>query len=165
MKRNASSVRLAAALCLLSVGCAQLRRAPQERKAPGWVALGGGAFKEPKGARVFYGVGVISSLRNDLLARQAVDDRALADLGKAVHAACAQLLREEASVKSSALLAMGGARIAERWTDRGSDTHYALVRLDLAAFKTALLGSGQLDGKAKQAVQERAEAVFDSLIK
>ncbi len=151
------------------------------KKSPAWIDNGGGAFKDAAGNRVLYGVGILQNVRNVGLARQAVDNRAIADIGKTVQVYSTQLMRDyassinaggavsdeeqliESSIKTFAKVTLSGVVVIKHWTDHETKTYYALARLDMESFKKLLTQSNKLDEKVKAYVRKNAEAAFDRM--
>jgi len=151
---------------------------------PKWVDQGGGAFKDGSGNRVLYGVGVLANVRDPGLARTAVDNRAIADIGKSIQVFSTQLMRDyaasisagdpkksdeeqmiENTVKTFANVTLSGIQVVDHWTDHESKTYYALARLDMESFKKLLEQSNQLSEQVKEHIRKNAENAFDRLAK
>jgi hypothetical protein len=151
------------------------------KRSPEWIDRGSGAFKDSTGNRVLYGVGILSNVRNVGLARQAVDNRAIADIAKTVQVYSTQLMRDhqssinaggavsdeeqliESSVKTFAQVTLSGVTIINHWTDHETKTYYALARLDMDSFKSLLNKSNKLSDEVKAHVRKNAEAAFDRM--
>src|SRR5437773_8945123 len=63
---------------------------------PKWVDKGGGYMNE-KNSKAFYGVGAVTGVRNQPLAKEAADNRARADLSKYVDTYTSYLMRDYAA--------------------------------------------------------------------
>jgi hypothetical protein len=178
--RNA--ILLAVGLGLLA-GCAsQPMNTFSGQKNPEWVDKGGGAFKDADGTKVLYGVGTLQNVRNLGLARQAVDNRAIADIGKTIQVYSTQLMRDyassinaggkgqadeeqmiESTVKTFSQVTLSGVTIVDHFVDHKNNAYFALARLDLEGFKKAVENANQLNEAVKDYVRKNAEKAFDRL--
>ena len=151
------------------------------KSSPSWIDRGSGAFKDSDGNRVLYGVGILQNVRNVGLARQAVDNRAIADIAKTVQTYSTQMMEDYASsinaggavsdeeqmiqstIKTFAQVTLSGVTIINHWTDHETNTYYALARLDMDSFKSLLDKSNKLSEEVKEHVRKNAEAAFDRM--
>ena len=181
MKRN--TIR---AFCILlgigilcALGCAGQKPAAPAR--PAWVDKGSGAFDVDK-AKIFYGVGVASGIKNVALLRSTADNRARAEVAKILETYVAVLAKDymasttagdmsasseeqhvEQALKTFSKTTLHGARIIDRFKDPADGSMYALCEMDLFAFKDALDKHKELDAKVRDYVRKNAEKMHGQL--
>lgn len=119
---------------------------------PNWVQRGSGLFAEG-GRSSFYGVGIVSGLRNRALAIAAANDTA--------HKALAEtMIKAGAPPSVASSLASGRDRIVDHWADPGTGTMYALARVDaaLVPVSTAAAAANEESSKPAPAPERPKEA-------
>lgn len=150
---------------------------------PNWVKRGSGAMTED-GKQIFYGVGMVSGIRNRAMARTTAENRARAELGKIFSTYSASLMRDymasttagemdasaeeqhvEQAIKTFSQVTLSGVMIVDHWADPSDGTEFALARLDLESFAGALDQMKNLDAKTRDYVRANAKKAFDSLEK
>ena len=155
--------------------------ASKQAKGPDWVWKGNGAFDNDN-AKVFYGVGVASGIKNKALARSTSDNRARAEIAKILETYVAMLAKDymasttagdmkasteeqhvETALKSFSKTTLHGARIVNRWEDPTDGTYYSLCELDLVSFKQTLDKYNELDSKVSRYVRENADKMHKQL--
>ncbi len=132
--------------------------------SPGWVRMGGEAF--PDGGEVFYGVGTVSGVHNEALARQAADERARIEVSRQLETQVTAMMEdymqsiadfvsdsaEEQAIRSTGRTitdqTLVGCRIIDRWT-APNGTCYACAKLSMTAL------AGQMTQQMTQVVQQR----------
>ena len=146
--------------------------------APSWVNRGGGAFND--GGRVFYGVGIVTGVRNVALARSTSDSRARAEVGTALNTFISSLMRDyqasisdmqrsdeqqmvEQTIRQFTDVNLSGVRITDHWQDPSNGTLYALARLDLEQASQSFDQMTQLNARARDYIRANAEQAFDRL--
>jgi len=150
---------------------------------PKWVEQGGGYMNE-KNTQAFYGVGGVSGVKNEPLAREAADNRARADLAKFVETYTSYLMRdyavsttagdfmkssEEQNIERALQTFIGttlaGVAVVERWEqdDKTGKTIYSLAKMDLAALKEHMGRLKELNDAARDFVRKNAEQAFERL--
>jgi hypothetical protein len=146
---------------------------------PKWVNRGSGAFSE-SGRKVFYGVGMVSNVRNRALARSISESRARADIQKIFSTYSATMVRDymastsamadasseeqhvEQALKSYSAGTLSGAMIVDHFWDEDG-TCYALAKLDLEEFGKALDDMKELDAKSRDFIRRNADKAFERL--
>lgn len=166
-------------LALLLPACGGKQHTLAGDDAPAWVNQGSGAFKDA-GKRVFYGLGLVSNVKNKALRVSSADNRARAEIGKQLETYSASLMKDymaatssgaatseeqhiEQAIKTVSTTTLNGVMIVDHWYDPTDDTQYSLAKLVMDAFKGALDAASELDAKAKEAIKQNAEKAFDSL--
>ena len=165
---------ICAALTLLLVACSG---------TPKWVSKGGGYMSE-KDNKAFYGVGAVTGIRNEPLAKETADNRARADLAKYVDTYTAYLMRDyaasttagdftksseeqnvERAVKTFVSAHLSGVQVVDRWEkdEKSGKVTYALAKMDLASFKDSVSQMKELNATARDFVRKNAERAFDRL--
>lgn len=158
------------------------KTSPIAANAPEWVNKGSGAFKDTAGKQVFYGVGIVSGVRNRALAVTAADDRGRAEIAKIMNSYVTTLTKDymasvtagdmsksseeqmvSSTMKNFAKFTLHGATPVEHWKDPSDGTLFALVKLDMAAVQDSLAQSKDLDAKVRDYVKANAEKAFDEL--
>jgi hypothetical protein len=150
---------------------------------PKWVAKGGGYMSE-KDSKAFYGVGAVTGIRNEPLAKETADNRARADLAKYVDTYTAYLMRDyaasttagnfaktseeqnvERAVKTFVSAHVSGVQVVDRWEkdEKSGKVTYALAKMDLASFKENVGQMKELNEAARDFVRKNAERAFDRL--
>lgn len=181
MKRNLKPC-LVVLLCLalaLVAGCSG--KTKLVAGAPDWVNVGSGAFDDVD-AKVFYGVGVVTGIASPSLSRQTAEQRARAEIARQLRSYVTDLYRDyqvatetqsdtgmqeeqhiDATMKNLAEVTVRGARVVEFWRRPETDNIYALARLDVVAFKSAIEEMGALDEGFRGYVRDHAEQAFNQL--
>jgi hypothetical protein len=150
---------------------------------PEWVKKGASAFLD-KDSKAFYGVGAITGVMNEPLARTAADNRARAEITKVFETYSASLMRDyaasttagdfektseeqniEQAVKTFSAATLSGVVIIDHWTAPQDNTTYSLARLDLENFKDALNKMKELNAETRDFVRKNAEKAFEELEK
>jgi hypothetical protein len=150
---------------------------------PKWVTKGGGYMSE-KDSKAFYGVGAVTGIRNEPLAKETADNRARADLAKYVDTYTAYLMRDyaasttagdftksseeqnvERAVKTFVSAHLSGVQVVDRWEkdEKSGKVTYALAKMDLASFKESVGQMKDLNEAARDFVRKNAERAFDRL--
>lgn len=147
---------------------------------PDWVLRGSGAFGGEEG-RVFYGVGLVSGIKNHALARTTAENRARAEIAKTFEVYSASLMKDymasttagdmsasseeqhvEQAIKTFSAVTLSGVVIANIW-HHPDGTVYALARLDLDSFTNNLDKMNELSDKVRDYVRKNADKVHMSL--
>lgn len=181
MKRTIELGLAALGLGFFLAGCHHVINSPMVSGAPDWVNKGGGAFKD-NGQSIFYGVGIFKGSQNPALARDAVDNRARADIAKILNSYIAVLQKDYMSavtagdqsktsdeqmvsetLKSFTKMTLTGAIVIDHWKDPSDGTLYSLCKLDMKAMKDTLENAKELDAKVRDYVKADAEKAFDEL--
>jgi hypothetical protein len=153
-----------------------------ETKGPNWIMKGSGAFDDAEIGKVFYGVGVVSGIKNKALARSAADDRARAEIAKTLETYVAVLAKDymasttagdmsasteeqhvEQALKTFSKTTLNGAVIVDRWENPLDGSFYSLCKLDLVAFNEALNKYNELDSKVRDFVRNNSEKLHKQL--
>ncbi len=150
---------------------------------PKWVDTGGGYMSE-KDKKAFYGVGAVTGIRNEPLAKETADNRARAELAKYVDTYTSYLMRDyaasttagdfkktseeqnvERALKTFVATHVSGAQVVDRWEnhDKNGMTIYSLARMDLEAFKENIAQMRELNEAARDFVRKNAERAFERL--
>lgn len=187
MKAGLFSIILGvASIGLVACGGSKEGDAPQNFKGidyPEWVMKGSGAFGGEAG-RVFYGVGSVSGIKNQALARTTSDNRARAEIAKIFEVYSASLMKDymasttagdmsasseeqhvESAIKTFSAATLSGVQIVDHWFHPQDGTVYALAQLDLSAFSDNLDKMKELNEKVRDHVRKNAERVHMDLEK
>ena len=149
--------------------------------APAWVNKGSGAFDGPNG-KAFYGVGILQGVQNPGLARQAVDNRARAEIAKIFDLYIAAMMKDyqrsttagdfKASAEEQDIVSaqktvtevtLRGVEVRDHWTDPQSGTIYALAVLDMNGIKAGLDNAQGLNSRIRDHVRANAARAFEDL--
>jgi len=173
-KSRAFSFLIFSALALILAACSG---------TPKWVSKGGGYMSE-KDQKAFYGVGAVTGIRNEPLAKETADNRARADLAKYIDTYTAYLMRDyaasttagdftksseeqnvERAVKTFVSAHLSGVQVVDRWEkdEKSGKVTYALAKMDLASFKESVSQMKELNETARDFVRKNAERAFDRL--
>ena len=165
---------LAAGVALMLAACSS---------TPKWVDKGGGYMHEKDG-KAFFGVGAVTGIRNEPLARETADNRARADLAKYVDTYTSYLMRDyaasttagdfrksseeqnvERALKTFVATNLSGVLVVDRWEkeDKSGKTIYSLAKMDLATFKEQVGQMKELNAAARDFVRKNAEKAFERL--
>ncbi len=180
MKRL-STFAVALAAVAAFAACAH-KVSPIAANAPEWVNKGSGAFKDEAGKPVFYGVGIMSGVRNRALAVTGADDRGRAEIAKIMNSYVTVLTKDymasttagdmsksseeqmvSQTMKNFAKFTLHGAMPVDHWKDPSDGTMFSLVKLDMGAVQDSLNQSKDLDSKVRDYVKANAEKAFDEL--
>jgi hypothetical protein len=150
---------------------------------PKWVDKGGGYMNE-KNSKAFYGVGAVTGIRNEPLAKETADNRARADLAKFVDTYTSYLMRDyaasttagdftksseeqnvERALKTFVATNLSGVSVIDRWEkeDKSGKTIYSLAKMDLVTFKEQVGQMKELNSAARDFVRKNAEQAFERL--
>ena len=150
---------------------------------PKWVDKGGG-YKSEKDGKAFYGVGAVTGIRNEPLAKEAADNRARADLAKFVDTYTGYLMRDyavsttagdftksseeqnvERALKTFVSVHLSGVLVVDRWEkeDKNGKTIYSLAKLDLDSYKEQIGQIKELNATTRDFVRKNAEKAFERL--
>jgi hypothetical protein len=148
--------------------------------APAWVKKGCGAFFGEK-KKLVCGVGAIGGMTNPGLARSAAEGRGRTEIARSLKIRCKSMLKDyQAAVqggpgnklnneqyitdtsKQVTDMTLSGTRLEDSWVSDGG-TFYALMVLDVDAFRDQVKNMSQLDEQIRQAIVERAEQSFAEL--
>jgi hypothetical protein len=148
--------------------------------APKWVQMGCGAFFGEK-KKVLCGVGAIGGMTNPGLARSAAEGRARSEIARSLQVRVKAMLNDyQAATQGGAgnkldneqhvedvsrqitNMTLSGTRLQDSWISNPG-TFYALVVLDVDAFRDQLKNMNQLDEQVRDAIVQRAERKFEEL--
>ncbi len=148
---------------------------------PKWVNKGSGAFDGEHG-KCFYGVGILTGVQNEGLARGAVDNRARAEIAKMFDVYIAAMMKdyqrsttagdfsasaEEQDIvsaqKTITEVTLRGVEIRDHWIDPQSGTRFALAILDFNSINKSLDDAKQLNAKVRDYVRTNARRAFEDL--
>src|SRR5437879_979550 len=173
-KAQAFSFLICSALALILAACSG---------TPKWVTKGGGYMSE-RDSKAFYGVGAVTGIRNEPLAKETADNRARADLAKYIDTYTRYLRRDyaasttagdftksseeqnvERAVKTFVSAHLSGVQVVDRWEkdEKSGKVTYALAKMDLASFKESVSQMKDLNEAARDFVRKNAERAFDRL--
>ncbi len=151
--------------------------------SPAWVEKGSGYMNEKNG-KAFHGVGGVSGVQNEPLAREAADNRARADLAKVVETYTSYLMRDyatsttagdftkfgeeqavERALKTFVSTNLSGVAVVDRWekNEKSGKTIYSLAKMDLETFKEQVGRLQELNAAARDFVRKNAEQAFERL--
>jgi hypothetical protein len=157
---------------------------PEFAGAPKWVTGSCSNFFE-KQEDVLCGVGAVTGTKNVSLQRTAAEGRARTAIARALNVKVKSMLKDyQATVtggkafkeanddeqyiadvaKQLTDISVSGTKTEDTWMS-GTNTLYALVSLDIKAFKESLGKVKALNEEVKKAVEERATAAFKELDK
>lgn len=150
---------------------------------PEWVMKGSGAFGGDN-KRVFYGVGSVSGIKNQSLARTTADNRARAEVSKIFEVYSASLMKDyaasttagdmsksseeqhvEQAIKTFSASTLSGVQIVDHWFHPQDGTIYSLAQLDLEALTNSLDKMKELNSQVRDYVRQNAERVHMDLEK
>lgn len=150
---------------------------------PDWVMKGSGAFGGD-GKRVFYGVGSVSGIKNQSLARTTADNRARAEISKIFEVYSASLMKDyaasttagdmkasseeqhvEQAIKTFSASTLSGVQVVDHWFHPTDGTVYSLAQLDLENFTNNLDKMKELNAQVRDYVRQNAERVHMDLEK
>jgi hypothetical protein len=147
---------------------------------PEWVMKGSGAGLAGE-ARVFFGVGSASGIKNMGLAQTTADNRARAELSKVFEVYSASLMKDymasttagdmsasseeqhvEQAIKTFSANTLSGIQVTDHWY-APDGTVYSLAKLDLEAFKDAMGKANELSAAVRDRVRQNADKVHMDL--
>jgi hypothetical protein len=149
---------------------------------PKWVEKGAGSMM--KDGKAFYGVGGVSGMKNEPLAKETADNRARADLAKYMDTYTAYLMRDyaasttagdftksseeqniERALKTYVSANLSGVVVVDRWEkeEKTGKTIYSLAKMDLETFKEQVGQMKELNAQARDFVRKNAEKAFERL--
>ena len=177
-------MRFQGAMKLIGLVTVTLLLAACSSGAPKWVDKSGGYMNE-KNNKAFYGVGGISGIRNEPLAKEAADNRARANLAQYMDTYTSYLMRDyaasttagdftksseeqnvERALKTFVSANLSGVAIVDRWEKEdknGGMTIYSLAKMDLETFKEQVGRMKELNDAARDFVRKNAEQAFERL--
>lgn len=176
-------------LAACSGGSPEIKKTPANQAilseyegAPDWVAKGCMVhFSNRKD--VLCGVGGVSGTRNIPLARDAAVARGRTEIARSLQVMVESMLKDYQSTTTGGDafgqaandeqlienvsrqitdLSLSGTRLEDSWISQNG-TLYALVTIDMEAFKGALSKMSQLDEQVRKAVEARAQKAFEDL--
>jgi len=149
--------------------------------SPKWVNRGSGAFEGEYG-KCFYGVGILTGVQNEGLARQAVDNRARGEIAKMFEVYIAAMMKDyqrsttagdfKASAEEQDIVSaqktitevtLRGVELRDHWLDPKTGTRYALAVLDVNGITKGLDDAKQLNNKMRDYVRANARKAFEDL--
>ena len=182
MKKIMPLLSIFAIVCLAACGGQKLTDGPIAEKAPAWVNQGSGAFEDADGKKVFYGVGMITGIRDRGLAVQAADQRARAEIAKSLDNYVAVLIRDymvstsavdmqgaseeqdvSVALKGFTKATLKGSIIVGHWRDEVDGTMFSLARLDMDNFKETVNQSEEVEDNIRDFVRNNSEKAFMEL--
>lgn len=170
--------RLIILLLILFGGCSTLPQTPiitlKESDAPNWVVQGQGAFIDEQG-KIFYGVGSSTIPENDWsFARLKADNRARADLVKAVEFYNSSLFKDyrsddgelsEEAMKIFTSKTMNGVLIVNHWEHPNRAEIFSLAKLDIDKVQENIKKYMKMSDGVSKHIQERARQLHRELEK
>ena len=157
-----------------------LKKEVMDPKAPVWIRKGCGAFFGEK-KKLVCGVGSIAGMTNPGLARSAAEGRGRSEIARSLKVRCKNMLKDYQAAtqggpgnklnneqyvtdtsKQITDMTLSGTRLEDSWVSDGG-TFYALMVLDVEAFRDQVRKMNQLDEQARQAIVQHAEDSFAEL--
>lgn len=148
---------------------------------PKWVRKGSGAYEGDHG-KAFYGVGLVTGIRNLALLRQTADNRARGEVAKLFDVYVTAMMKDyqrssmagegQASAEEQDVVAvqqtltetaLRGVELRDRWRDPVTGAEYALAVLPLDGIKQSVEAARQLDAQVRDHVRRNAARAFDQL--
>lgn len=136
---------------------------------PGWVARGNVAVRDGT-ARVFYGVGSASGIRNPSMLRSTADNRARNEIAKVFEVFSASLMKDyaassgeqstEQAVKTFTSMSLEGVQVVDRYI-AGDGTMYALAVLDLGKVLEGVRKAKELGAVKSYVDKVSVDDIFD----
>jgi hypothetical protein len=152
----------------------------EEVQYPEWVLRGSGAFGGEAG-KAFYGVGSVSGIRNQALARTTADNRARAETAKIFETYVAFLMKDymasttagelsaasqeqhiENAIEVFSAATLSDVQIVDHWF-HPDGTVFALAQLDLESFTIALPKMRELALQLRNYLRKNADRAFADL--
>ncbi len=149
--------------------------------SPKWVNRGSGAFDGEHG-KAFYGVGLLTGVQNEALARQAADNRARGEVAKLFDLYIAAMMKDyqrsttagdfKASAEEQDIVSaqktitevtLRGVEIRDHWIHPQNGTLYALAVLDLEGITKSLDTAQQLNARVRDYVRANARRAFEDM--
>ena len=190
MKYRVLGRSLGVLFVLLGIGCGG-KQTPENSSAPAhlaglqypeWVTKGSGAYSESSKGKVFYGVGLVSGIRNVALARTTADNRARAEVAKVFEVYTASLMKDyaasttagdmsasseeqnvEQAIKTFSATTLSGVEIVDPWFHPEDGSVYALASLNLESFKNNLDKMKDLNARVRDYVRQNADRAHADL--
>lgn len=152
--------------------------------APDWVIKGCNAYWGDKAQNKICGVGSAGSTRNISLARSTATSRGRTEIARSLSVKVKSMLKDyQATVtggenygtaaddeqyvvdvsKQITDMSLSGTQMVDSWLNTKTGTLYALVALDIDAFKSAVNGMKDLDDSVRKFVEENATKAFEEL--
>ncbi len=170
-----------AAVLLLSA-CAGKTRVESDlhiKDAPDWVNQGSGVLRD-RGGRLFHGVGSAPPMGDRSLQLETADNRARAELARALSAYLAVVSSDYAAasggggdaalsrsvsrqIDAVTRVNLTGSRIIARWRDTSSDVIYSLAELDLKQVRETLRRVEDMDPGFRAFVERQGGNIFDTM--
>jgi hypothetical protein len=163
-------------------GKEKLTDGPVAMQAPEWVNKGSGAFEDADGKKVFYGVGMITGVKDRSLAIQAADQRARAEIAKSLDNYIFVLVKDymvstgamdmqgpaeeqdiSIALKGATKMTLKGSVIIGHWKDITDNTMFSLARLKVDDITEDLNQSQEIDDKLRDFVRANSDNAFDEL--
>ena len=179
--------RAALVLCTLSFSCATAggpgdpTHGVTPAGTPVWVNKGSGAYDGPNG-KAFYGVGILTGVQNEGLARQAVDNRARGEIAKLFDLYIAAIMKDyqrsttagdfKASAEEQDIVSaqktitevtLRGVEIRDHWLNPQTGSLYALAILDMEGIGKSLDTAQQLNVRIRDYVRANARRAFEDM--
>ena len=179
--------RAALVLCAFSLSCATAggpgdpTHGVTPAGTPVWVNKGSGAYDGPNG-KAFYGVGILTGVQNEGLARQSADNRARGEIAKIFDLYIAAMMKDyqrsttagdfKASAEEQDIVSaqktitettLRGVQVRDHWRDPQTGTLYALAVLDLNDINKALNDAQGLNAGIRDHVRANAARAFEDL--
>jgi hypothetical protein len=148
---------------------------------PRWVNRGSGAFEGEFG-KCFYGVGILTGVQNEGLARQAMDNRARGEIAKMFDLYVAAMMKDyqrsttagdfKASAEEQDIVSaqktitevtLRGVEIRDHYIDPQNGTRYALAILDLNGIMKSLDDAKELNARVRDHVRANARRAFEDM--
>jgi hypothetical protein len=148
---------------------------------PKWVNRGSGAYDGQYG-KCFYGVGILTGVRNPSLARQTADNRARGEIAKMFDLYIAAMMKdyqrsttagdfsasaEEQDIvsaqKTITEVTLRGVEVRDHWTDPKDGVLYALAVLDVNGIMKSLEEAKELNSRIRDYVRANARRAFNDL--
>ncbi len=147
------------------------------RGAPDWVNEGTQAIDNDDG-RFIYGVAFAPPLNDEALQTATADNRARAEIAKAVSTYVDQTLSDYSASTGDAATAsiaqtingtsqtvLNGAKIKGRWRDGDTGNIYSFAEMDMKALETAITTAGKLSDSFKRYYSDNATLNFERFLK
>lgn len=148
--------------------------------APKWVLMGCAGYFGDKKDKVC-GVGAVGGMTNPGIARTAAQGRGRTEIARSIKVKVKAMLSDYSAVtkgggsgklnneehiedaaKQIASVTLPGTHLQDTWVSNNG-TWYALMVLDMDAFKESLKNNNQLDEQTRAAIVERADKAFGEI--
>jgi hypothetical protein len=178
--------RLGLILSVLFIGCAHTGPdhpvlGVNPDGTPKWVNRGSGAYDGEHG-KCFYGVGLLTGVQNEALARQAADNRARGEIAKMFDLYIAAMMKDyqrsttagdfKASAEEQDIVSaqktitevtLRGVEVRDHFVNPQNGTLYALAILDLEGIAKSLDNARSLNGRIRDYVRSNARRAFEDM--